>query len=92
MGCTYVYLYSSSVVNFSFQVVANGSRIASHELPGEPDPFKVAKDLGIYKLIDSGSDMTTNTIITRIIDHRYEFMVSSYHLLGEEVGRLHRIV
>uniref|UniRef100_F1KTF5 ethanolamine-phosphate cytidylyltransferase n=3 Tax=Ascaris suum TaxID=6253 RepID=F1KTF5_ASCSU len=61
------------IERFDVQVVANGSRIASHELPGEPDPFKVAKDLGIYKLIDSGSDMTTNTIITRIIDHRREF-------------------
>ncbi|KHN82689.1 Ethanolamine-phosphate cytidylyltransferase [Toxocara canis] len=61
------------IERFNVQVVANGSRIANHELPGEPDPFRVAKELGIYKLIDSGSDMTTNMIITRIIDHRREF-------------------
>lgn len=34
------------------------------------DPFKIPKEMGIFRLIDSGSDMTTEKIIKRIIDHR----------------------
>lgn len=52
------------------QVVANGTRIPDHVMPGEPDPFKVPREMGIYRLVDSGSDMSTDIIINRIIEHR----------------------
>lgn len=35
-----------------------------------PDPFKIPKEMGIFQLVDSKNDTTTDLIISRIIDHR----------------------
>uniref|UniRef100_A0A1I7XVQ2 ethanolamine-phosphate cytidylyltransferase n=1 Tax=Heterorhabditis bacteriophora TaxID=37862 RepID=A0A1I7XVQ2_HETBA len=57
---------------FNIKVVAQGSRVPHHEHEG-PDPFIAPKKRGIFREIDSGSDMTTDIIIRRIIDHRLEY-------------------
>lgn len=58
---------------FNVQMVVHGSRTASQQYVDMPDPFKVPKEMGIFQLIDSGSDMTTDSIIARIIEHRLLF-------------------
>ncbi|VDN00995.1 unnamed protein product [Thelazia callipaeda] len=43
------------------------------QMPGEPDPFSVPREKGMLRLIDSGNNMSTDQIITRIIDHRIDY-------------------
>ncbi|VDN57725.1 unnamed protein product [Dracunculus medinensis] len=59
------------ITRFNIQVVANGIKKTYDD--SLYDPFKIPKEMGIFRLIDSGSDMTTEKIIKRIIDHRLEF-------------------
>ena len=35
------------------------------------DPYKIAKDRGIFQTIDSQSSLTTEVIVERIIDNRW---------------------
>ncbi|EFO13160.2 hypothetical protein LOAG_15371 [Loa loa] len=42
-------------------------------MPGEPDPFRLPREKNMLRLIDSGSNMSTDQIITRIIDHRNDY-------------------
>lgn len=77
---------SELIERFNIQIVAQGSRTPFHVLPGEPDPFRAAKELGIFRLIDSGSDMTTEMIINRIIDHRREFEMRNRNKERKEVA------
>ncbi|CAD6184528.1 unnamed protein product [Caenorhabditis auriculariae] len=57
---------------FNVQVVVDGVRDRPNPFRS-PDPFEEPKRRGIYREIDSGSDMTTDLIIERIISHRIEF-------------------
>ncbi|KAL6045996.1 choline phosphate cytidylyltransferase [Balamuthia mandrillaris] len=54
------------------------------------DPYEVAKQLGLYKEIDSGSDMTTTVIINRIKENRmmYEERNKRKEVKGEEEKRV----
>ncbi|KIH64509.1 cytidyltransferase domain protein, partial [Ancylostoma duodenale] len=52
------------------QVVCQGIRVPHHNHSG-PDPFEAPKRRGIYREVDSKSDMTTEKIIERIIEHRH---------------------
>ncbi|VDK59706.1 unnamed protein product [Cylicostephanus goldi] len=56
---------------FNISIVCQGSRVPHHDRSGN-DPFEAPKRRGIYREVDSGSDMTTEKIIERIIEHRYE--------------------
>lgn len=38
------------------------------------DPYEVPKEKGIFKIIDSGNNLTTDVIIKRIIQHRMEYL------------------
>ncbi|CAI2307672.1 unnamed protein product [Caenorhabditis sp. 36 PRJEB53466] len=60
---------------FNVQAVVNGFRDRDSSLVQSPpsDPFAEAKRRGIYHEVDSGSDMTTDLIIERIINHRLEY-------------------
>ncbi|CAB3407830.1 unnamed protein product [Caenorhabditis bovis] len=60
---------------FNVQFVVNGFRdqCNGRKSPDQLDPFAIAKQRGIYHEVDSGSDMTTDLIIERIIKHRHEF-------------------
>ncbi|VDO34270.1 unnamed protein product [Onchocerca flexuosa] len=56
-----------------FQIVAKGIRLPDHQMPGEPDPFRLPREKNMLRLIDSGSNMSADQIITRIIDHRNDY-------------------
>ncbi|EPB80572.1 cytidyltransferase domain protein [Ancylostoma ceylanicum] len=57
---------------FNISVVCQGIRVPHHNHSGS-DPFEAPKRRGIYREVDSKSDMTTEKIIERIIEHRLEF-------------------
>ncbi|CAL2029997.1 unnamed protein product [Caenorhabditis brenneri] len=62
---------------FNVKAVVNGFRDRDSSIVNCPltsiDPFAEAKRRGIYHEVDSGSDMTTDLIIDRIINHRLEY-------------------
>lgn len=60
------------VDRFGISVVANGrsSGHADPEVNHEEERFSVVKELGIYKEVESGSEMTTEKIVDRIIENR----------------------
>ncbi|KHJ97135.1 cytidyltransferase domain protein [Oesophagostomum dentatum] len=67
------YCVSDDIIDrFNISVVCQGSRVPHHDKSGN-DPFEAPKRRGIYCEVDSGSDMTTEKIIERIIEHRLEF-------------------
>ncbi|VDM21106.1 unnamed protein product [Wuchereria bancrofti] len=68
------YLVTDDLIKrFKIQIVAKGIRLPDHQMPGEPDPFKLPRERNMLRLIDSGSNMSTDQIITRIIDHRNDY-------------------
>ena len=68
-------LTKEMVDRFGISLVVNGvpSGHADPEVTHEDERFAVAKELGIYREVDSGSTMTTGKIIDRIIDNRRLF-------------------
>ncbi len=42
------------------------------------DPYEVPKGLGIFQQIDSGNPMSTQDIMTRIIDNRFVHFLNSF--------------
>uniref|UniRef100_A0A1I7VBN4 ethanolamine-phosphate cytidylyltransferase n=3 Tax=Loa loa TaxID=7209 RepID=A0A1I7VBN4_LOALO len=68
------YLVTEELIKrFNIQIVAKGIRLPDHQMPGEPDPFRLPREKNMLRLIDSGSNMSTDQIITRIIDHRNDY-------------------
>jgi ethanolamine-phosphate cytidylyltransferase len=53
----------------------------------ENDPYKAAKDLGIFRIIESPRDITTTSIIRRIVSHYEAYKVLSllptFQVLGK---------
>lgn len=58
--------------HFKVDVVCHGQTPITLE-NGKLDPYAVPKTRGIFNLIDSGNDMTTERIVERIINHRLEY-------------------
>jgi len=60
--------------NFNIQLVVEGSIGPTSETEAQTikqnDPYEIPKKLGIYKKLESGSTMTTESIINQIIDNR----------------------
>lgn len=56
---------------FRISVVVQGTHIDHHPTIDDVDCYELPKRLGIFRYVDSGSDMTTEKIIDRIIDHRF---------------------
>jgi ethanolamine-phosphate cytidylyltransferase len=67
-----VSLTKDMIDRFGISLVVNGvsSGHADPEIDHEDERFSLAKELGIYRKVDSGSDMTTDKIIDRIIENR----------------------
>uniref|UniRef100_A0AC34QXG4 Ethanolamine-phosphate cytidylyltransferase n=1 Tax=Panagrolaimus sp. JU765 TaxID=591449 RepID=A0AC34QXG4_9BILA len=61
------------IQRFRINIVAHGSHTKHHQTIDDVDPYYLAKQMGIYKTVDSKNDMTTEKIIERIIDHRREY-------------------
>jgi len=58
---------------FNIHVVVQGRTSVTESKSLAKDPFAVPKQMGLYKLIDSGNEMTTSMIIERIINNRLQF-------------------
>ncbi|GMT36347.1 hypothetical protein PFISCL1PPCAC_27644, partial [Pristionchus fissidentatus] len=57
------------IEQFNITIVAQGSRVPHHEVDGV-DPFEAPKRRGIFQMIDSHNEMTTEIIIQRIFENR----------------------
>jgi ethanolamine-phosphate cytidylyltransferase len=56
--------------HFNVDVVCHGR---TKILPDHGDPYAVPKEMGKFKVIDSGNDMTTDKIVERIILNRLDY-------------------
>lgn len=67
-----IQLTKEMVERFGISLVVNGVATghSDPEVNHEDERFGIAKELGIYREIDSKSDMTTEKIIDRIIENR----------------------
>jgi ethanolamine-phosphate cytidylyltransferase len=52
-------------------VVVGGARCEEHD---HGDPWKVPKAKGIFREVDSGSELTTDGVIKRVMEHRQAFI------------------
>ncbi|KAG6546431.1 hypothetical protein Mapa_011979 [Marchantia paleacea] len=58
------------ITTFNISLVVHGTCAEPNgELNGEVDPYTAAKALGIFKIIESPRDLTTSTIIRRIVSN-----------------------
>lgn len=65
------YSVSLDLINhFRVALVIHGQTQCDPDVDGR-DPYEVPKALGKFQQIDSGNPMSTQQIITRIIDNRY---------------------
>lgn len=81
LACKYVnevvigapYYVSEDLMNhFKVDVVCHGQTNIAMDTDGQ-DPYSVPKQMGKFVLVDSGSTMTTEQIVERIIRHRLEY-------------------
>ncbi|CAF4048362.1 unnamed protein product [Rotaria sp. Silwood2] len=81
LACRYVdevviaapYSVTMDLINhFKVSLVVHGRTEYESDADGS-DPYDVPKTLGMFQRIDSGNPMTTQDIITRIIDNRLEY-------------------
>ena len=64
------YSVTMDLINhFKVSLVVHGHTVYEADLDGS-DPYDVPKTLGKFQQIDSGNPMSTQDIITRIIDNR----------------------
>lgn len=56
--------------HFRVALVIHGQTVIEADVDGQ-DPYEVPKTLNQFKQIDSGNPLSTNDIITRIIDNRF---------------------
>jgi len=56
--------------HFKVSIVIHGQTPCDLDVDGR-DPYEVPKALGKFQQIDSGNPMSTQDIITRIIDNRF---------------------
>ena len=62
------------ITTFNISLVIKGSIGEMHEGELEEDPYAVAKELGIFRVIESSSRLTTSDIISRIWHNRDQFI------------------
>jgi ethanolamine-phosphate cytidylyltransferase len=56
------------ITTFNISLVVHGTCAEPNDLKnGEVNPYTAAKDMGIYRTIESPRDLTTSTIIRRIV-------------------------
>jgi len=73
IGCPWE--VTESLINTQrINIVVQGSVIDSAYVSSEDDPNEVPKRLGIYREIESPNDMTTSTILNRILQNRQSYI------------------
>ncbi|XP_076810520.1 ethanolamine-phosphate cytidylyltransferase-like isoform X2 [Clavelina lepadiformis] len=82
LACRYVhevvigapYTISRDLIDhFKVDIVVHGNSAVVEDISGN-DPYEVAKKLGKFVLIDSGSHFTTFDLVDRILEHRSSFI------------------
>jgi len=83
LSCKYVdeviigapYKLSKDMLEGKIHVVVHGTCVDARDGENKPneDPYEVAKQLGLYKTIDSPNNITSSTIIDRIISNRMSY-------------------
>ncbi|XP_037024592.1 ethanolamine-phosphate cytidylyltransferase isoform X2 [Bradysia coprophila] len=58
--------------HFKVSIVCHGKTPISNDVDSS-DPYAIPKIMGKFEILDSGSDMTTEQIVERIIRHRLEY-------------------
>lgn len=58
------------ISHFKVSLVIHGQTAYEPDIDGR-DPYEVPKSLGIFQHVDSGNPLSTQDIITRIIDNRF---------------------
>jgi ethanolamine-phosphate cytidylyltransferase len=61
------------IEHFHVQLVCHGAQDIAPDPETGADPYAAPKQRGIFRVVPSGSDMTTSSVIHRIIAHRLEF-------------------
>lgn len=81
LACRYVsevvigapYVITGDVLDhFNVSIVCHGCTPISDDIDGA-DPYSEPKRRGIFRLVNSRSDMTTEKIVQRIIEHRLDY-------------------
>ncbi|CEF71025.1 Ethanolamine-phosphate cytidylyltransferase [Strongyloides ratti] len=72
IGAPYI-ITKDLIKNFNVSIVADGSRVPHHNTLDDVDIYKIPKEMGIYELIDSENDMTTDMIIKRVVENEKAF-------------------
>jgi ethanolamine-phosphate cytidylyltransferase len=55
------------IMTFNISLVVHGTVAENEDVNVEDDPYKAAKNMGIFKIIESPLDITTTTIIKKIV-------------------------
>ncbi|KAL0871847.1 hypothetical protein ABMA27_004322 [Loxostege sticticalis] len=76
--------------HFRVKVVSHGLTAIAPDANGV-DPYKVPKQRGCFKILNSGNTMTTDDIVQRIIRHRLEFEVRNSRKEKKEVTMMKTI-
>ena len=89
MGAPYE-ISKELIDSFNISVVCHGSRtpiLDREDHPGE-DPYVVPKELGIFKMVDSGCDVVTDTLVDRIIANRELYMARNRKKQQKELNAI----
>jgi ethanolamine-phosphate cytidylyltransferase len=62
-----------ALISLNVSVVIHGSLESTLPVSSDLDPYKAAKELGIYRIVQSPSQLTAQIIIERIINNRLAF-------------------
>ncbi|CAJ0933538.1 unnamed protein product, partial [Mesorhabditis belari] len=82
------YMVSDEMIDrFNISLVVVGCEVPHHEHDC-PDAFEAAKRRGIYREVESGSNLTTEGIIERIIKNRMEYEVRNRKKAKKEAAAL----
>jgi len=73
--------------SLNIHTVIHGS-IQDGQAPKDLDPYKEAKELGIFQLVPSPSDITTTTIIDRIIKNRLAYEERNRKKEAKEISEM----
>ena len=71
--------------HFKVDVVVHGMESIDND---SVDAYKIPKELGKFKIVDSGNQMSTITIVDRIINNAREFRLRNLKKEKKEIGYL----
>eukprot|EP01129_Flabellula_baltica_P006414 TRINITY_DN239_c0_g1_i1.p1 TRINITY_DN239_c0_g1~~TRINITY_DN239_c0_g1_i1.p1 ORF type:complete len:368 (+),score=104.06 TRINITY_DN239_c0_g1_i1:724-1827(+) len=97
LGCMYVDevvigapwdVTESLIKEQGIHVVVQGTVVDQTYLDEDEDPYKVPKEMGIYKEITSPSDLTTSEILSRIVANRQIYIERNRKKEAKEIAAM----